>query len=148
MSFLIILQDEVPSYCQSHKCEHTHTQIYMIHLTNVCIYVCVCIYIYTHPLSAIFSFLHHLLWMLRICDFLKNQHQLMFQVCTVPVPVCVSASGEERAHCMSYLCSGLWSSPLLVLLQFWLQYQLFKARPCCEDRQERNSNCWVFTAEW
>ena len=125
MSFLIILQDEVPSSCQSHKCEHIHTHIYMIHPRNVCIYVCVCVY--AHLLSAIFS---------CVCDFLKHQHQLMFQVCTVPVPVCVSASGEERAHCLLYLCSGLWSSLLLVLLPFQLQYWQFKARPYWEDRQE------------
>lgn len=114
MFFLIILQDEVPSYCQSHKCEHIHTQIYTIHLRNVCIYMCVCIH--TCFLPYFHSFITY--FTLHICDFLKHQHQLMFQVCTVLVPVCVSASGEERAHCMLYLCSRLWSSLLLVLLHF------------------------------
>ena len=121
----------------SHTSVSTYTHKYTWFIWGMCAYICVCVYIYTHPLSAIFSFLHHLLCMLRICDFLKHQHQLMFQVCTVPVPVCVSASGEERAHCMLYLCSGLWSSPLLVLLHFWLRYWQFKARPCWEDRREK-----------
>ena len=115
----------------------THTNIHDSSEECVHICVCVCIYIYTPAFYHIFipsSLIVHVtyLWLLKTPASVNVPSVHCARAC-----VCVSASGEERAHCMLYLCSGLWSSPLLVLLHFWLRYWQFKARPCWEDRREK-----------